>query len=51
MNEFVPIKLLTISRRCSYKSGAQPEIFQGKRSFVELGHFDKHFVKNRSISL
>ena len=28
-------------------AGAQPEIFQsrGKRGFVELGHFDKHFVK------
>ena len=25
---------------------AQPEIFQGRGSFVELGHFDKHFVKN-----
>ena len=23
----------------------QPEIFQG-RGFVELGHFDKHFIKN-----
>ena len=27
-------------------SGAQPEIVQGKGVFVELGHFDKHFVKN-----
>ena len=26
--------------------GAQPEIFQGRGSFVELGHFDKFFVKN-----
>ena len=24
----------------------QPEIFQGRGGFVELGHFDKHFVKN-----
>ena len=25
--------------------GAQPEIFQGRRGFVKLGHFDKHFIK------
>ena len=27
---------------------AQPEIFQGRRSFLKLGDFDKHFVKNTS---
>ena len=27
-------------------AGVQPEIFQDRRGFVELGHFDKHFVKN-----
>ena len=27
-------------------SGTQPEIFQGRGGFVELGHFNKHFVKN-----
>ena len=27
-------------------SGVKPEIFQGKGGFVELEHFDKHFVKN-----
>ena len=27
-------------------AGAQPEIFQGRGGFVELAHFDKHFVKN-----
>ena len=27
-------------------TGAQPEIFQGRKRFVELGHFDKNFVKN-----
>ena len=27
-------------------SGAQPEIFQGRRGFMELGHFDKLFFKN-----
>ena len=27
-------------------SGAQPEIFQDREGF-EIGHFDKHFVKNR----
>ena len=26
-------------------AGAQPEIFQGREDFVELGHLDKHFVK------
>ena len=26
--------------------GAQTEIFQGRGDFVELGHFDKYFVKN-----
>ena len=26
-------------------AGAQPEIFQGREGFVELGHSDKHFVK------
>ena len=27
-------------------TGAQPEIFQGGEGFMELGHFDKFFVKN-----
>ena len=27
-------------------AGAQPEIFQGRGGFVELGHLDKYFVKN-----
>ena len=26
---------------------AQPKIFQGRGGFMELGHFDKHFVKNK----
>ena len=25
---------------------AQPEIFQDRGGFVEVGHLDKHFVKN-----
>ena len=25
--------------------GAQPEIFQSRGRFVELGHFAKHFIK------
>ena len=25
---------------------AQPDIFQGRGGFVELGHFHKHFTKN-----
>ena len=28
------------------EAGSQPEIFQGRGGFVELGHFDKFFVKN-----
>ena len=28
------------------KAGAQSEVFQGRRGFRELAHFDKHFVKN-----
>ena len=28
-------------------TGAQPEIFQARRSFLKLGHFDKLFVKNK----
>ena len=27
-------------------AGMQPELFQGRGSFVVLGHFDKHFFKN-----
>ena len=27
-------------------AGVQPEIFQGMGGFVELGQFDKYFVKN-----
>ena len=26
-------------------AGAQPDIFQGRGGFVELGHFDKYFAK------
>ena len=28
-------------------AGAQPEIFQGREAFVELGHFNKHLVKSK----
>ena len=28
------------------EAGVQQESFQGMRGFVELGHFDKRFVKN-----
>ena len=27
-------------------TGTQQEIFQGRRGFMEFGHFNKHFVKN-----
>ena len=29
------------------EAGVQQESFQGMRGFVELGHFDKRFVKNK----
>ena len=32
----------------TYLPGAQPELFQGRGSFVQLGHFDKHFIKKSS---
>ena len=35
-----------LQKEQSLNAGAQPEIFQGIGSFVELGHFDKHFIKN-----
>ena len=30
-----------------FNPGAQPEIFHGRESFIELGHFDKHFIKSK----
>ena len=30
-----------------FPTGAQPEIFQDKGGFVELGYFDKLFVKTQ----
>ena len=27
-------------------AGAQPKFFQGRGGFVEIGYFDKHFVKS-----
>ena len=35
-----------IFNEVKHNSGAQPEIFQGRGGFVELGHFNKHFLKN-----
>ena len=29
-----------------HKPGGQPELFQGRRGFVELRHSDKHFIQN-----
>ena len=43
LNPLVPVKDKTHTYR---PSGAQPEMFQGRGSFVKLGHFDKLFVKN-----
>ena len=43
-------KLLQIYLKLIHgKSGAQPEIFQGRGAFEELGHFDKLFVRNTRI--
>ena len=36
--------LFPISNSIEY-TGAQPEIFQGRGSFVEFGHFNKHLVR------
>ena len=35
-----------LQKEQNLNAGAQPEIFQGIGIFVELGHFDKHFIKN-----
>ena len=35
-----------VNQKSSRDTGAQPELFQGRGGFVELGHFDKLFVKN-----
>ena len=48
---FSPIPKMHESRsevfnEVKHNSGAQIEIFQGRGGFVELGHFNKHFVKN-----
>ena len=47
---FSPIPKMHASRgevlnEVKHNSGAQPEIFQGRGGFVELGYFNKHFVK------
>ena len=38
----------TLQKQC-LSAGVQPEIFQstGGRGFVELSHFNRHFVKNK----
>ena len=38
-------KIILVSNIPEHKPGAQPELFQGRGSFVESGHFDKYFVK------
>ena len=37
---------ITKTEANTHSSGAQPEMFQGWGGCVELGHFDKLFVKN-----
>ena len=34
-----------LSDKSRIREGAQPEIFKGKGGFMELGHFEKLFVK------
>ena len=36
-----------LQKELCLSTGTQPGIFQDKGGFVELGHFDKHFVKNK----
>ena len=45
---FLLVKVPGSSPAATYvqRSGAQPEIFQGRGGFVELGHSDKLFVKS-----
>ena len=48
---FSPIPMMHASRgevfnKVKHNSGAQSEIFLGRGGFVELGPFNKHFVKN-----
>ena len=46
-NKGVTILLLGLWTLVSFlHAGARPEIFQGRGGFVELGHLDKHFVRN-----
>ena len=40
-------KKVKIFSKYKRNTGAQPEILQGRRGFMELDHFDKHFVKNK----
>ena len=45
-NLLVEKKLHSIFKQKDAKSGAQPEIFQGRGGLLGLGHFYKLFVKN-----
>ena len=38
--------LLWLTNGKPYHVGAEPEIFQSRGDFVELGDYDEHFVKN-----
>lgn len=40
-------KIVKMFSKCKRNTGAQPEILQGRGGFMELDHFDKHFVKNK----
>ena len=40
------ISLSLIFRVVSVRTGVQPDFFQERKDFVELGHFDKYFVNN-----
>ena len=46
MEVTIKIAHLVRSARKCYFTGAQPEIFQGRGGFAELGHLNKNFVKN-----
>ena len=40
------VPLIKLKKHLQLYTGAQPETFQDRGGFAELGHFDKIFVKN-----
>ena len=40
------LRLSVLQKEESPSASAQPDIFQGRRGFGQLEHFDRHFIKN-----